>query len=65
MVRLDAVRVRRYFDTLPRTDEEYEAPSPLPTTLPSPSPPPATEPPHICLEQMDWIQDTVVESKVR
>ena len=38
-----AAIVRHYFDTLPRTDEEYEAPSPLPTTtLPSLSPPPPT-----------------------
>ena len=29
MTALDAVRVRHYFDTLPRTDDQYEAP-PLP-----------------------------------
>ena len=63
-----AAIVRHYFDTLPRTDDNYEAPSPLrTTTLPSPPPPPPPEPTlcSICLESMDWAQDTVVESEVR
>ena len=68
MARFDAVRVRRYFDNLPRTDEDYKAPSPPATTTPpSPPPPPPPEPTlcSICLESMDWAQDTVIESEVR
>ena len=68
MSKAHAAIVRHFFDTLPRTDEDYEAPSPPATTTPpSPPQPPPPEPTlcSICLEQMDWIQDTVVESKVR
>ena len=61
MTALDAVRVRHYFDTLPRTDDQYEAP-PFPATT---TPPCRPTPCAICLEPMDWVKDTIVESKVR
>ena len=69
MRKAHAAIVRGYFDNLPRTDEDYEAPS-----LPSlPPPPPSTFPLSlptqeifdcaICLQPMDFEAD-VAKSKV-